>query len=44
MKWWINKKKPKEPEWVECHKCIYRKECETREMRNGCFLGDEEKR
>jgi hypothetical protein len=29
-------------DWVECHKCIYRDECETREMRDGCYLGDEE--
>jgi hypothetical protein len=25
--------------WVECHKCVYRDECETREMRYGCYLG-----
>ncbi len=36
-------KKQKEPEWIKCHECIYRKDCETREMREGCFLGDREK-
>ena len=31
-----------QPNWVECYKCIYRDECETREMRDGCYLGEEE--
>ena len=27
--------------WVNCCKCRYRQECETRELRTGCHLGDE---
>lgn len=32
----------KSPEWVECYNCIYQDECENRESRDGCYLGEEE--
>jgi len=27
--------------WIACCKCRYRQEYETRELRTGCYLGDE---
>jgi hypothetical protein len=38
----LYKRATTENNWVACHKCIYRDECETREMRYGCSMGDEE--
>ena len=26
-------------EWVECKNCIYVEDCDTREDKDGCFLG-----
>lgn len=28
--------------WVECGKCMYRKECETCDLCEGCYLGEED--
>ena len=30
------------PNWVECGKCIYWEDCENKEDRDGCYLGEEE--
>lgn len=35
-------KKYQETTWINCHECAYRVDCETREIRDGCFLGDKE--
>jgi len=32
-----------ESKWVRCSSCIYRQECETRELRTSCAMGVKEK-
>ena len=32
-----------ESKWVKCSCCIYRKECETRELRTSCAMGVKER-
>lgn len=27
-------------EWVRCTKCIYVKDCDTKEDRDGCYFGE----
>lgn len=33
---------PKTGKWVQCKECIYFEDCETKEDRDGCYLGDTE--
>lgn len=30
-------------EWVECTKCIHFEDCDTKEDRDGCYLGETER-
>ena len=34
--------KPFPEDWVQCKDCIYRDDCEDREARDGCYLGEDE--
>ena len=35
-------KEPFPEDWVQCKDCIYRDDCEDREAREGCYLGEDE--
>lgn len=39
-KWSWNKRLKPKPEQVKCIECSYEDTCETREMRDGCFMGN----
>jgi hypothetical protein len=27
-------------DWIPCYQCVYKKDCETRDMREGCYMGE----
>lgn len=39
-KWHWNKRIHPNLKQVDCHKCSYENDCETRDMRDGCCLGN----
>lgn len=34
----------KETGWVNCYECALRRECETYDLREGCYMGEKEKK